>query len=73
MGVNDLAGKTGFSVGLAHHLLARLETERVMAAKGHGPQEDVARTVADPEAPLDLRAEEAGDRGSSRQPVCVLA
>jgi len=70
-GVNDLAKEAGISVGLAHRVLARLQTERVMAAKGRGPK--TARTVADPKALLDLWAEEATDRGVVRTAAYVLA
>ena len=69
--VGDLAREAGISVGLAHRVLARLQTDRVMAAKGRGPK--TARTVIDLKALLDLWAEEAVDRGVVRTPAYVLA
>jgi hypothetical protein len=58
--VQDLAGEAGVSIGLAHRVLARLETEGLVAAEGAGPRR--VRRVADPTALLDLWAEENTDR-----------
>ena len=67
----DLAGEAGVSVGLAHRVLARLETEGLVAAEGAGPRR--VRRVADPTALLDLWAEENTDRSVQRMRAYRLA
>lgn len=57
--VRDLADDAGVAAGLAHRVLARLEREGVMTARGAGPQR--VRTVTNPTALLDLWAEEQTD------------
>ena len=69
--VQDLAGEAGVSVGLAHRVLARLETEGLVAAEGAGPRR--VRRVADPTALLDLWAEENTDRSVQRMRAYRLA
>lgn len=64
--VQDLAGKAGVSLGLAHRVLDRLEDESVVAAEGSGRNR--VRRVRDPTALLDLWAEE-----NTQQPVRILA
>lgn len=59
--VQDLAERGGVSAALAHRLLVRLEREKLVEAKGAGPQR--TRRVTNPTALLDLWAEELGDRG----------
>ncbi|MGH7813779.1 MAG: hypothetical protein ACREQI_07215 [Candidatus Binataceae bacterium] len=54
--VHDLAKEARISVGLAHRVLARLETEGILAAEGKGPNR--MRRVTNPTALLDLYAEE---------------
>jgi hypothetical protein len=58
--VRDLAAEAGIAAGLAHRVLARLETEGILAAEGAGPRR--VRRVANPTALLDLWAEEQVDR-----------
>jgi hypothetical protein len=58
--VQGLAEEAHVSLGLAHRVLARLETEGLLAAEGTGPKR--VRRVADPTALLDLWAEENTDR-----------
>ena len=69
--VQDLAGEAGVSIGLAHRVLARLETEGLVAAEGAGPRR--VRRVADPTALLDLWAEENTDRSVQRMRAYRLA
>jgi hypothetical protein len=69
--VQDLAGEAGVSVGLAHRILARLETEGLVAAEGAGPRR--VRRVANPTALLDLWAEENTDRSVQRMRAYRLA
>ena len=69
--VQDLAGDAGVSVGLAHRVLARLETEGLVAAEGAGPRR--VRRVANPTALLDLWAEENTDRSVRRARAYRLA
>ena len=69
--VQDLAGEAGISVGLAHRVLVRLETEGLVAAEGAGPRR--VRRVADPTALLDLWAEENTDRAVRRARAYRLA
>ena len=69
--VQDLAGDAGVSVGLAHRVLARLETEGLVAAEGAGPRR--VRRVANPTALLDLWAEENTDRSVRRVRAYRLA
>lgn len=69
--VQDLAAEGGVSVGLAHRVLARLETEGLVAAEGAGPRR--VRRVADPTALLDLWAEENTDRSVRRMRAYRLA
>jgi len=58
--VRDVAEEAEVSAGLAHRVLARLEAEGVLAAKGTGPSR--VRRVTSPTALLDLWAEENVDR-----------
>lgn len=60
--VQDLAEAAKVSVGLAHRVLARLETEAVVTSEGAGPQR--RRRLTDPRALLDLWAEEHRDRST---------
>jgi hypothetical protein len=69
--VQDLAAEAGVSIGLAHRVLARLETEGLVAAEGAGPRR--VRRVADPTALLDLWAEENTDRSVQRVRAYRLA
>jgi hypothetical protein len=69
--VQDLAGEAGVSIGLAHRVLARLETEGLVVAEGAGPRR--VRRVADPTALLDLWAEENTDRSVQRMRAYRLA
>ena len=69
--VQDLAAEAGVSIGLAHRVLARLETEGLVAAEGAGPRR--VRRVADPTALLDLWAEENTDRSVQRMRAYRLA
>jgi len=69
--VQDLAGEAGVSIGLAHRVLARLETEGLVAAEGAGPRR--VRRVADPTVLLDLWAEENTDRSVQRMRAYRLA
>jgi hypothetical protein len=64
--VQELAKAAGLSLGLAHRVVARLETEGIMAAEGTGRNR--VRHVVNPTALLDLWAEETVDR-----PVRTLA
>jgi hypothetical protein len=58
--VQDLAHEAGIAAGLAHRVLARLQTEGVVTAEGTGPRR--VRRVTNPTAMLDLWAEEQRDR-----------
>lgn len=58
--VTDLAERAGISVGLAHSVLDRLERLEIVEAQGG--RRARARTIANPEALLDLWAEENRDR-----------
>lgn len=58
--VQELAHKTGLSVGLTHRVLSRLTDEGLVVAEGIGPRR--IRRVADPTALLDVWAEENVDR-----------
>jgi len=58
--VQDLAKEARVSVGLAHRVLVRLETEGVVGAEGAGPNR--VRRVTNPTALLDLWAEENVER-----------
>jgi hypothetical protein len=69
--VQDLAGEAGVSVGLAHRILVRLETEGLVAAEGAGPRR--VRRVTNPTALLDLWAEENTDRSVRRMRAYRLA
>jgi hypothetical protein len=69
--VQDLAAAAGVSVGLAHRVLARLETEGLVTAEGAGPRR--VRRVAYPTALLDLWAEENTDRSVQRMRAYRLA
>ena len=69
--VQDLAAEAGISVGLAHRVLVRLETEGLVAADGAGPRR--VRRVADRTAFLDLWAEENTDRAVRRMRAYRLA
>jgi hypothetical protein len=64
--VQDLARQAEVSLGLAHRVLARLESEGVVAAGGSGRNR--VRRVSDPTALLDLWAEE-----NTQQPVRIPA
>jgi len=54
--VADVTARAGVSVGLAHRVMARLETEGLLEAEGAGPKR--VRRVTRPTALLDLWAEE---------------
>ncbi len=69
--VQGLAEEAHISVGLAHRVLARLETEGLVAAEGAGPKR--LRHVVDPTALLDLWAEENRDRAVQRVRAYRLA
>lgn len=58
--VQDLAQEAGIATGLAHRVLARLETEGIVAVDGTGPK--TIRRITRPTALLDLWAEEQADR-----------
>ena len=58
--VRDLAKEAGIAAGLAHRVVARLETEGILTAEGTGPRR--VRRVTNPTALLDLWAEEQVDR-----------
>jgi len=58
--VQGLAQEAGIAAGLAHRVLARLETEGLIAVEGTGPRR--VRRVTDPTALLDLWAEEQLDK-----------
>lgn len=68
--VKDLAHEGQVSGALAHRVLARLETEGIVAAQGTGPKR--VRRVTDPTALLDLWAEENVER-ATRTPAYLLA
>jgi hypothetical protein len=69
--VQDLAEDARISIGLAHRVLARLETESLVTAEGAGPKR--VRRVTDPTALLDLWAEENRDREVRRVHAYRLA
>jgi hypothetical protein len=69
--VQDLAQEARISIGLAHRVLARLETEGLVTAEGAGPRR--VRRLADPTALLDLWAEENSDRAARRVRAYRLA
>ena len=69
--VADIAAKAGVSTGLAHRVLARLEAAAILAADGSGPRK--VRRITNPEALLDLWAEEERERGARRTAAFVLA
>jgi hypothetical protein len=69
--VQDLAAEAHISLGLAHRVLARLETEGVVAAEGAGPRR--VRRVTDATALFDLWAEENRDRAVRRVRAYRLA
>ena len=69
--VKDLAREAGISIGLAHRVLARLESEALVTAEGAGPNR--VRHVVDPTALLDLWTEENTDRGVRRVRAYLLA
>jgi hypothetical protein len=69
--VQDLAEEAHISIGLAHRVLARLETEELVAAKGVGPKR--VRRVVDRTALLDLWGEENQDRAVERVRAYQLA
>jgi hypothetical protein len=69
--VADVAGVAAVSAGLAHRVLARLETENVMTAQGAGPQRN--RRVVNPTALLDLWAEETAAERPHRTLAHVVA
>jgi hypothetical protein len=54
--VQDLAKEAQLSTGMTHRVLARLETEGIVEARGTGPSR--VRRVIDPAALLDLWTEE---------------
>lgn len=68
--VKKLAEEARVSGGLAHRVLARLETEGIVAAQGTGPKR--VRRITDPTALLDLWAEENVER-ATRTPAYLLA
>ena len=69
--VADVAMEAGVSAGLAHRVLARLEDATILAADGIGPRK--VRRITNPEALLDLWAEEERERGARRTAAFVLA
>lgn len=69
--VQDLAEEAHVSVGLAHRVLTRLETEDLVAAEGAGPKR--IRRVTGPTALVDLWAEENRDREVRRVRAYRLA
>ena len=69
--VADIAAEAGVSAGLAHRVLARLEDATILAADGSGPRK--VRRITNPEALLDLWAEEERERGARRTAAFVLA
>ena len=69
--VADIAAEAGVSAGLAHRVLARLEDATILAADGIGPRK--VRRITNPEALLDLWAEEERERGARRTAAFVLA
>jgi hypothetical protein len=69
--VQDLAEEARISIGLAHRVLARLETEGLVTAEGAGPKR--VRRVTDSTALLDLWAEENRDREVRRVHAYRLA
>ena len=69
--VADIAAEAGVSTGLAHRVLARLEDATILAADGSGPRK--VRRITNPEALLDLWAEEERERGARRTAAFVLA
>lgn len=58
--IDDLAQRTGVSLGLAHRIMKRLEDEGVAVAEGTGPQR--VRRIPNPAALLDLWTEEMDDK-----------
>ncbi len=58
--LRDLAEETGVSAGLAHRVLARLESEGIVVSEGAGPRQ--VRRVQNPAALLDLWAEEQDEQ-----------
>ncbi|MES2209271.1 MAG: hypothetical protein V4515_03700 [Chloroflexota bacterium] len=68
--VADIAAEAGVSSGLAHRVLARLETAAILAAEGTGPRK--VRRIANPGALLDLWSEEEKERGARRTAAFVL-
>jgi len=68
--IADIAAKAGVSTGMAHRVLARLESAGIMAAEGRGPRK--VRRVTNPAALLDLWADEERERGARRTAAFVL-
>jgi hypothetical protein len=69
--VADVAARVGVSTGLAHRVLARLETASILAADGVGPRK--VRRITNPGALLDLWVEEEKERGAQRTAAFLLA
>jgi hypothetical protein len=69
--VSELASTTGVSAALAYKVLARLESEGLVAAAGRGPQK--RRHVVQEGALLDLIAEESRTREVGRFGLHILA
>lgn len=68
--IQELAQETGLSLGLAHRVITRLESDGIITTAGTGPHR--VRRVTDPTALLDLWAEENSDR-PARTPAYLLA
>lgn len=68
--VQDLAAVADISTGLAHRVLARLETDEIVRTEGSGPSR--VRRVVNPSALLDLWAEETAER-TTRTTAFLLA
>ena len=69
--VHDLAERAKVSDGLAHRVLARLESEAIVGAEGAGPNR--VRRIVEARALLDLWAEENTDRSVERTTAYRLA
>ena len=69
-GVAELAVEAGVSRGLAHRVLARLESANILVADGVGPRK--VRRVTNPAALLDLWAEEDKEPGTLLTAAYVL-
>ena len=68
--VTDLAGRANISVGLAHAVLDRLQTLKIVEAEGD--QRALVRRIVNPAALLDTWLEENRDRGVRRAGAFLL-